>query len=185
MVCDRCIDVVRAVIEAQGLPVTAVRLGEVSVSGPVSAKQLSGVQSAMEQHGFSILTDVKATTIQAIKEVVEKLLNRNDLGDHKIRFSELINQQIPGDYETLSALFSAHEGITLEKYIINRRLDKVRELLVYTDLPLVDIAFQTGFSSAPHLSNQFKRLTGLSPAYFRSIRRDKQALQKGSPEPVK
>ncbi|GAB2575337.1 hypothetical protein GCM10027190_26360 [Spirosoma areae] len=177
MVCARCIDVVRAEIEAQGLIVTDVRLGEVKVRGPVSAEQLKSVRSVLEHQGFSLLTDVKAATVQQVKEVVEKLLCQNDLGDRKIRFSELITQQIPMDYDALSALFSAQEGITLEKYIINRRLDKVRELLVYTDLPLADIAYQTGFSSAPHLSNQFKRLTGLSPAYFRTIRRKKLTLQ--------
>lgn len=177
MVCARCIDVVRAEIAAQGLTVTDIRLGEVRVQGPVSVEQMTSVRSALEQQGFSLLTDAKAETVQAVKEVVEKLLSRTDLGDQKIRFSELITQQIPMEYEALSALFSAQEGVTLEKYIINRRLDKVRELLVYTDLPLVDIAYQTGFSSAPHLSNQFKKLTGLSPAYFRMIRREKLTIQ--------
>lgn len=178
MVCARCIDVVRAEIAVQGLIITDVRLGEVRVHGPVSAQQLTSVRSALEQQGFSLFTDAKTATVDAVKVVVEKLMSRTDLGDHKIRFSELITQQIPMDYEILSALFSAQEGITLEKYIINRRLDKVREFLVYTDLPLADIAYETGFSSAPHLSNQFKRLTGLSPAYFRSIRREKQTLQR-------
>lgn len=178
MVCARCIDVVRAEIAAQGLIITDIRLGAVSVHGPVSAEQLTNIRTVLEKQGFSLLMDAKTATVEAVKEVVEKLLSRPDLGERKIRFSELITQQIAMDYEALSALFSAQEGITLEKYIINRRLDKVRELLVYTDSPLADIAYQTGFSSAPHLSNQFKRLTGLSPAYFRSIRREKQTLQR-------
>lgn len=182
MVCARCIDVVRSEIAGQGLTITDVGLGEVRVHGPISAQQLTNVRSALEQQGFSLLTDAKTTAVEAVKAVVEKLLSRTDLGDHKIRFSELITQQIPMDYEALSALFSAQEGITLEKYIINRRLDKVREFLVYSDLSLADIAYKTGFSSAPHLSNQFKRLTGLSPAYFRSIRREKQTLQRTTPQ---
>ena len=113
MVCARCIDVVRSEIVGQGLIVTDVLLGEVHVHGPVSAHQLTSVRSALEKQGFSLLTDAKTATVNAVKEVVEKLLSRTDLGDHKIRFSELITQQMPMDYEVLSALFSAQEGITI------------------------------------------------------------------------
>ncbi|MCY7359057.1 MAG: helix-turn-helix transcriptional regulator [Rudanella sp.] len=179
MVCARCIDVVRDIVQEQNLVILDIRLGQVHIQGLVAPESLDCVRLALAQQGFALLTDTKATIVQRTKTVVEQILNRDDLGDHKIRYSDAIVQQIPMDYPTLSALFSAQEGITLEKYIINRRLDKVRELLVYTDQPLTDIAYRTGFSSASHLSNQFKRLTGLTPSYFRQVRQQKQALQQG------
>ncbi len=176
MVCARCIDVVRDIVQAQHLAILDIRLGQVHIQGPVAPESLDRVRSALTRQGFSLLTDTKAAIVQQTKTVVEQILNRDDLGDHKIRFSDAIVQQIPMDYPALSALFSAQEGITLEKYIISQRLDKVRELLVYTDQSLTDMAYRTGFSSASHLSNQFKSLTGLSPSYYRNIRRDKQTM---------
>ncbi|GAA4465162.1 hypothetical protein GCM10023189_45400 [Nibrella saemangeumensis] len=180
MVCARCIEVVRRELERLGLDVTEVRLGQVQVRGHVSTDQMAQVKAALEKQGFSLVADAKATLVQRIKAFIEQTLNRNDLGEQKIKFSELLPAELHTNYDALSALFSASENQTLERYIIDRRLEKVKELLVYTDLPLHEIAYQTGFSSVAHLSNQFKRLTGLSPTYFRHIRHQKQTLQKAT-----
>lgn len=177
MVCARCVDVVRQELEGLGWEVTQVRLGQVQVRGQVSPDELARIQVALEKQGFSLVSDAKVTLVQRIKTLVEQTLNRDDLSERKIRFSDFLATEMSMSYDTLSALFSASEGQTLERYIIERRLDKVKERLVYSDLSLSEIAHQTGYSSVPHLSNQFKRMTGLSPTYFRAVRREKQALQ--------
>lgn len=177
MVCARCMDVVRQELEDLGWEVTQMRLGQVQVRGQVSPDELTRIQAALEKQGFSLVSDAKVALVQRIKTLVEQTLNRDDLSERKIRFSDFLATELSMSYDTLSALFSASEGQTLERYMIERRLDKVKERLVYSDLSLSEIAYQTGYSSVPHLSNQFKRLTGLSPTFFRTVRRDKQALQ--------
>ncbi|MBO0939336.1 helix-turn-helix domain-containing protein [Fibrella sp. HMF5335] len=184
MVCARCVEAVQTVFEQFKLPVLSVSLGHVVVQGIVSPEQETLLRSALEVQGFTVLTDPKTALVQRIKEAVEDVLSRDDLGEQTTRYSEQISKRLGMSYDTLSALFSAQEGITLEKYVISRRLDKIKELLVYTDLTLADIAYCTGFSSVPHLSNQFKKLTGFSPSHFRDIRRDKQQLQRSIVEPA-
>ena len=177
MVCARCIDVVRQELEGLGRVVTQIRLGQVKVRGQVSPDELARIQAALVRQGFSLVSDAKVTLIQRIKTLIEQTLNHNDLSERKTRFSDFLATELTMSYDSLSALFSASEGQTLERYILERRLDKVKERLVYSDLSLSEIAHQAGYSSVPHLSNQFKRLTGLSPSYFRLVRREKQALQ--------
>lgn len=177
MVCARCTDVVRRELTTLGFAVTDIRLGQVRVSGPIPPVQMGQIERVLEKQGFSLLTDAKVAVVQRVKALIEQMLTRDDLGERRKKFSDLLAIALQTNYGALSALFSASEGQTIERYIIERRLDKVKELLVYTDLSLGDIAFQTGFSSVPHLSNQFKRITGLSPTHFRNIRRVKQALQ--------
>lgn len=177
MVCTRCVDVVRRELEELGLEVTEVRLGHARIRGRLSADQLDAVKGVLERQGFALLADARIVLVERIKKLVEETLSRQDPGEPKEKFSDYLSSQLKTNYDALSALFSASEGLTLERYLIERRLDKVKELLVYTDLPLTEIAYQTGFSSVSHLSNQFKRLTGLSPSYFRTIRHEKQVIQ--------
>ncbi|CCH57646.1 transcriptional regulator, AraC family (plasmid) [Fibrisoma limi BUZ 3] len=168
---------VRRELKGLGLTVTDVRLGHVRVREHLSIDQVESIKAVLEKQGFSLLTDVKVALVKRIKALIEQMLNRTYPGDQKSKFSDFLSAELNANYDSLSALFSTSEGQTLERYIIERRLDKVKELLVYTDLPLTEIAYQTGFSSVSHLSNQFKRLTGLSPSYFRTIRHEKQVLQ--------
>ncbi|MGF7218765.1 AraC-like DNA-binding protein [Spirosoma lacussanchae] len=177
MVCTRCIQVVRQDLERLGFTVSEVRLGHVRLQGRLSPVQIELIRKTLEKEGFSLLTDAKVTLVHRMKALIEQTLDQHDSGEPRGRLSELIANEFHANYDALSALFSSSEGQTLERYVIERRLDKVKELLVYTDLPLTDIAYQTGFSSVSHLSNQFKRLTGLSPSYFRTIRQEKQAIQ--------
>lgn len=177
MVCARCMDVVQQELEGLGWEVTQVRLGQVQVRGQIAPDERAQIQAVLEKQGFSLVADAKMTLLQRIKTLVEQSLNREDLTERKVKLSDFLASELRMNYDTLSALFSVSEGQTLERYVIERRLNKVKELLVYTVLPLSEIAHQTGFSSVPHLSNQFKRLTGLSPTYFRTVRREKQVLQ--------
>lgn len=182
MVCARCVEAVKSVVEQLGFSVLSISLGHVVVKGTFSPEQETLLHQALDAQGFSVLTDPKTVVLQRIKDAVEDLLSRDDLSEPAARYSDQLAQRVGMSYDVLSALFSAQEGTTLEKYIISRRLDKTKELLVYTDLTLAEIAYRTGFSSAPHLSNQFKKLTGLSPSYYRDIRRDKLQLQRNGVE---
>jgi len=177
MVCDRCVSVVRRELQALDIRVLDAGLGHVDVDDPLNAEQLAAVRAALEAEGFSLLTDRKADLLQNVKNFLDELIESGALAERKERLSERLAERFSVDYPALSALFSATEGVTLEKYVILRRLDRVRELLVYTDLSVADIAYQTGFSTVQHLSNQFKRETGLTPAYYRRIRREKERLQ--------
>lgn len=177
MVCDRCVKVVRRDLEALGIPVLGTRLGLVTVGGSLSPEQLALVRSVLESEGFSLLNDKKAALLQGVKDFINGLVESGELAERSLRLSDRLAERFGVDYPTLSALFSSTEGITLEKYAIAQRLDKVRELLVYTDQPVADIAYRTGFSTVQHLTNQFKRETGLTPAFYRRIRREKERLQ--------
>lgn len=176
MVCDRCIDVVRAELSRLNFELRAVSLGQVTISGPLNENDLNRIDQALTSQGFSLIRDHKQTTHQRAKTFLDAYFEQADLSGSRTRLSVQLQQALGLDYDTISSHFAKAEGMTVEKYFINRRLDKVRELLVYTDQPLTDIAYHTGFSSASHLSNQFKTLTGLSPSYYRGIRRDKQTL---------
>ncbi|CCH03601.1 transcriptional regulator, AraC family (plasmid) [Fibrella aestuarina BUZ 2] len=177
MVCGRCVDTVRTELTRLGYAVTEVGLGSATIAGELTETQLDTIRRVLEEQGFSLLTDRRAMLVNQVKTLIEQTLNREDLGETKWRFSDLIQQAFSLDYDTISSLFSQAEGITLEKYIISKRLDKVKEKLVYTDLTLADIAYQTGYSSVAHLSNQFKQQIGLTPSYFRKVRQEKLELQ--------
>lgn len=174
MVCERCVSVVARDLKQLGIAVVGVQLGEVRLSAPLSAEQKRLVESTLESEGFSLLTDRKAALLMEAKRFITELLDRGNWGERSAPLSTLLSDRLAVDYASISSLFSSTEGITLEKYVILQRLDKARELLVYTDLPLAEIAYRTGFSGAQHLSNRFKQETGLTPVFFRRIRRQKE-----------
>lgn len=177
MVCGRCIQAVEGALEAVGARVAELQLGTATLAQALSAQQLEQIKGILEPQGFSLLLDPKITLVEEVKAAVQKLLDRQDLGDHKIRFSEQLEEALRLDYDTISAVFSGVEGTTIEKYIIAKRLDKVKEWLVYSDLTLSEIAYRTGFSSVQHLSSQFKQLTGLTPSHFKAVKADREHLR--------
>ncbi|QHT68605.1 helix-turn-helix transcriptional regulator [Rhodocytophaga rosea] len=166
MVCRRCIEIVKEIFESQGLPVHEVKLGEVTYQEN-DAQALEAAIRLLEKEGFELLTDKQSLTIAKVKELVEQELNTTKA--HSRNFAQLLTESLPMDYDTISALFSHTEGITLEQYLIHRRVQKVQQLLKYTSLTLTDIAFDLGYSSVHHLSNQFKKITGMSPSQFREL----------------
>jgi len=114
------------------------------------------------------LDDTKRTTIEKIKTTIIEQVHYG-IGDDRYNFSDLLSTKLHKDYSYLSHLFSEVEGITIEKYIINQKIEKVKELLVYNELSLSEIAFQAGYSSVAHLSAQFKKVTGLTPTHFKKL----------------
>lgn len=179
MVCDRCIGVVHDELEQAGFDVLDVHLGQLTLQGPISTVDIKNIKALLTKQGFSLIEDTKQTVYQRVKALVDNYFAQDDLSENKVRLSAQLQETLDLDYDTISGQFTKAEGITLEKYIILRRINKVKEWLVYSDLTLTEIAHRTGYSSVQHLSNQFRQQTGLTPSYFRLVRQEKQALQQG------
>ena len=168
MVCDRCVMTVESILKNQNIPFSNVRLGEVELNRKLTNKELEAFNSALQKVGFE-LTDTRLNKIiETIKTAVLKYI-QSGLDSQKQKLSSFITQDLPYDYSYLSDLFSSVEGKTIEQYFILQRIEKVKELLVYDQLSLTEISYETGFSSVHHLSSQFKKVTGLTPSYFKKI----------------
>ena len=184
MVCARCIDVVRTELTGLDFEVIDLQLGIIRLRGSLHPGDLTRIESALTKQGFSLIYDQKISVHQRVKTFLDTFFELNDLSEPKARLSVRLQHELGLDYDTISGQFARAEGITLEKYIINRRIDKVKERLVYSDDTLTEIAYRTGYSSVQYLSNQFRQQTGLTPSYFRQIRQQKQALQQGTKQPI-
>lgn len=170
MVCPRCIKVVREELTKLGLDVRNVVLGEVEVSEDAQELPMEKIRQVMRENGFELIEDKRVKTIESIKHAVLKLV-QNDYEKNPIRLkdSEFIARGVGQDYRSLSTLFSSVEGITIEHYIILQRIERVKELLKYGDTTLSEIAYMMGYSSVAHVSNQFKKVTGMTPSEFRNL----------------
>lgn len=168
MVCPRCIRVVREELTRLGLDLLDVRLGEVLVAGPKERIPIDSVKRVLGENGFELIENKNAKTIERIKHAVLELVRLDANGKQgRVRNSAFIAQRLDGDYHALSSLFSAVENITLERYIILQRIERVKELLKYGELTLSEIAYLLGYSSAQHLSAQFRQVTGMTPTTFK------------------
>jgi len=179
MVCNRCKTTLETEIRKLGHLSVSITLGKVVFTTPLSDLEYQSVSSAIAGLGFETISSRQSRLILRVKEVVETLFEESTRPDSRVRFSLFISEAIRTNYDSISEAFSEHEGMTLERYVIQRRLEKVKELLVYTEHTLTGIAYLTGFNGLSHLSRQFKELTGLSPSYFRSIQREKGKISKG------
>ena len=173
MVCSRCKMVVKAQLESKGLRPLSVNLGEVEIEGDLSKNQLSQLDTSLKSLGFELIDDRKSQTIEKIKTAIVTLVHHSD-HDIKTNLSSFITSQIHQDYNYLSNLFSEVEGTTIEKYFIAQRIERVKELIVYDELSLSEIADQLGYSSVAYLSNQFKKVTGLTPSHFKQLKDKKR-----------
>jgi len=173
MVCSRCKMVVKAQLETIGLQPLSVNLGEVEIEEQLNKAQIQELDTALKQLGFEIIDDYKSQIIEKIKNTIVTLVHHTD-HDIKTNLSSFITSQIHQDYNYLSNLFSEVEGTTIEKYFIAQRIERVKELIVYDELTLSEIADQLGYSSVAYLSNQFKKVTGFTPSYFKSLKEYKR-----------
>lgn len=173
MVCSRCIMAVQKVLEELGLEATGITLGEVKFEKAPPAEQLAQLDKALVALGFERIDDKKSRIIEKIKNVIIALVHHPQ-AVLKTNLSAVLSDQLNHDYNYLSNLFSEGEGTTIEKYFIAQKIERVKELLVYDELSLSEIAFQLNYSSVAYLSNQFKKVTGLTPSYFKQIREDKR-----------
>jgi len=175
MVCSRCKMVVKSELEKLGLHPISVDLGEVDIQENNINHIKDDLSHQLQALGFSLMDDKKSKTIEKIKNLIIDLV-QNKNNQININLSDYLTQQLTQDYSTLSNLFSEVEGITIEKYFINQKIEKVKELLMYDEMTLNEISFLLNYSSVAHLSNQFKKVTGFSPSYFKQLK-DKKRKQ--------
>lgn len=173
MVCNRCKMVVREVLEKNGLPVVSVELGEAVVGSDIGAEDKNRINTALESLGFEIIDDRKSRLIEQIKKLIIELVHQQQ-NEIRINLSDYLSEKLSHDYNYISNLFSEVEGTTIEKYYIAQKIERVKELLVYDELTLSEIAYQLNYSSVAHLSNQFKKVTGLTPSYFKKFKSGKR-----------
>jgi len=174
MVCDRCILVVRQQLEKLQLPYKGIQLGEVELAKTPSDKELQALRDQLLALGFELLDDKKSTIVEKIKNTIIQLIHGTDEAELSLKLSVLLAEKLQMDYHYLSTLFSSIEGITIEKYAILQRIEKAKELLKYDELNLGEIADKLGYSSVQHLSQQFKKITGLTPSHFKQLKENKR-----------
>jgi AraC-like DNA-binding protein len=173
MVCQRCILTVENIFNDLKIPFHKISLGEVDLERKLSGSELKEVDEQLNKVGFELIEKRVNKIIADIKKAVMDYLNLG-MDNENLKLSSFIVKKIPYDYSYLSDLFSTIEGKTIEQFFILTRIEKVKELLVYDQLSLTEISYQTGFSSVHHLSAQFKKITGLTPSHFKKIAVDKR-----------
>jgi AraC-like DNA-binding protein len=163
--------IVKSELEKLGLHYINVDLGEAETMEDVSAKQLAELNIALKKSGLELMDDKKSILIEKIKNVIVEYVHYSDLDEPlKINFSNHLAGKLNLDYTYLSNLFSEVQGTTIEHFIIIHKIERVKELLVYDELNLTEIAYKLHYSSVAHLSTQFKKITGLTPSHFKQLR---------------
>lgn len=166
MVCARCIIVIESILQNLGIENYDLSMGQISFKTPLTKEKLQALRIELEKVGFAIVEDKAEKIIEAIKVALINYLNALQEGS-PIKMSAYITQEVNYEYSYASDLFSKTENKTIEKYFIELRLDKTKELLKYTSLDLSSIAYQLGYSSPQHFANQFKQHIGITPRAFR------------------
>lgn len=174
MVCSRCRMAVTSELEKAGIAFLNVDLGEIELAGEPSLKQLDKFNTGLKHMGFELIDDKKTRIIEKIKTYIVKLIHYSEEGQKKTNLSDYLADKLHYEYTYLSNLFSEVEGTTIEKYFIAQRIEKVKELLVYDELSLSEIADKLGYSSPAYLSSQFKKITGLTPSHFKALKAHKR-----------
>ncbi len=170
MVCDRCRMTIGQVLDSMKVPFSRISLGEIDLAQPATPEFLTSFSNAITPYGFELIEDRNSRTISKIKTGVIDLVRGNGANSRgKIRLSEYLAELVGKDYNSISALFSGVEGITIEQFYILQKIEYVKELLRYDELSLSQIANKLQYSSVQHLSNQFKKVTGLTPSRFKSV----------------
>lgn len=165
--------VVQNELEKLGLKVKAIKLGEVILDNAPTDVDKKKIEANLVVLGFELIDDRRSRIIERIKTVIIELVHRQN-GEMKSNLSDILSSELHHDYNYLSNLFSEIEGTTIEKYFIAQKIERVKELLVYDELTLSEIAYTLNYSSVAYLSNQFKKVTGLTPSYFKQIKVDKR-----------
>lgn len=170
MVCLRCILAVEDILQKESIPFQKVTFGEIHLIEKLTENQRSSLNENLNRIGFEVIDNHTSGLIEKIKQlIIKKARNEIVIDDVNKKLSLYISEAIHHEYTYLSGLFSAIEGRTIENYFIEQRIEKAKELLVYDQLTLSQIAFELEFSNVAHLSLQFKKITGLTPTYFKEI----------------
>lgn len=167
MVCDRCIMTVRSVLEDLGYEVDSVTLGKANISEQPKNEGLAQIGRELSQKGFELIADNNEALLEEIKTQLITYLKHIEESEDSLKLSVFLEKELGYNYSYLSKYFSDHSEITIEKYIINLKIERVKELLTYEELTLSEIAWKLNYSSVQYLSNQFKKITGETVSSFR------------------
>ena len=171
MVCHRCIKVVRDELTKLGYEVSNITLGEAIIKSSEKSPNMTRIKKVLVDNGFDLVDDKKSKLIEKIKVLIINRIHYQNDKLEKLSFSKYLSNELGVNYSQLSSVFSSSEGITIEKFIIKQKIEKVKELLTYDELTLSEISFMLGYSSVQHLSNQFRQITGLNPSYFKKLKK--------------
>jgi AraC-like DNA-binding protein len=169
MVSNRCKMTVKEELKKLGLHFIMVGLGEVEIMEDITLEQRDQVKTAMLCCGFELMDDKRAILIERIKNVIIEMVHHSD-EVIKTNFSNYLSEKIGHDYTYLANLFSEVQGTTIEHFIISHKIERIKELIIYGEFNITEIAWRLNYSSVAHLSNQFKKVTGLSPSHFKQLK---------------
>lgn len=169
MVCVRCKMVVKAELENLGLSYRSIELGEAEVDGEITPDNLQKLAAALKETGLELMEDKKNILVERIKTSIIELVHFKD-DQIKVNLSDYLSAKLNHNYTYLANLFSEVKGTTIEKYYLTHKIEKVKELLAYGEMNLTEIAWKLHYSSVAHLSNQFRKMTGLTPTQFKNLK---------------
>jgi YesN/AraC family two-component response regulator len=173
MVCTRCKMVVKTELEKLGVHYTMLELGEAEFMEELSADQFDNLNLALRKTGLELINDKKSILVERIKTIIIELVHYTD-EQIKTNLSDYLSEKLNHNYTYLANLFSEVKGTTIEKFYLAHKIERVKELLVYDELNLTEIADKLHYSSVAHLSNQFKKMTGLTPSHFKNLKHTKR-----------
>lgn len=170
MVCPRCIESVQEVLTNEGFEVQQIKLGEAEIDRQPTTDQLENIAKTLHGKGFELLHDKKKIVVDQVKSEIIKLVHHSENEILNVNLSSHLSALIGTDYSSISTLFSSSEWLTIERFTILQKIEKVKELLSYGELTASEIAFKMGYSSAAHLSSQFKKETGMTPGQYKKLK---------------
>jgi AraC-like DNA-binding protein len=169
MVSIRCKMMVKEELRKLGLHFIVVDLGEFEIMEDLTTLQRDLLRAALLESGLELMDDKKAVLIEKIKSVIIEMVHYSEEAI-KINFSDYLSEKLKHDYTYMSNLFSEVQGTTIEQFIISHKVERIKELIIYDELNITEIAYKMNYSSVAHLSNQFKKVTGLSPTHFKQLK---------------
>jgi len=169
MVSTRCKMAVKDALRGLGLHFILVDLGEVDIMENITQAQRDQLKVALLDSGLELMDDKRAVLIEKIKNAIVEMVHHNE-ALIKVNFSEYLSEKLNHDYTYLANLFSEVQGTTIEQFIISHKVERIKELIIYDELNITEIAWKMNYSSVAHLSNQFKKATGLSPSHFKQMK---------------
>ena len=173
MVSLRCKMMVKDELKKLGMRYVVVDLGTVEILEDITTEQRIQLKAALLKSGLELMDDQKAILIEKIKNVITEMVHYSDELP-KVNFSDLVSEKLGYDYTYLANIFSEVKGITIEQYIIANKIERVKELIIYDELNLTQISYKLNYSSVAHLSNQFKKVTGLTPTFFKNLKQKRK-----------
>jgi AraC-like DNA-binding protein len=169
MVSNRCKMVVKEELKKLGLHYILVDLGEIDIMEDLPPEQVNDLREALLVSGLELMDDKKSIMIEKIKTIIIEMIHHTN-EELKINFSNFLSEKMDHNYSYLASLFSEVQGITIEQFIILHKVERIKELIIYNELNITEIAWKMNYSSVAHLSNQFKKVTGLSPSHFKQLK---------------